>query len=89
VYVVIHSYKKKSCKQKYNINNKEHHFVNEAQIESKDGLAKPGHLWEDLLISKISAISNNVGLLNTQKKITVNKSAMLNIFHPDVLMDIK
>jgi len=25
-------------------------FIKEAQIESKDGLGKPGHLWEGILI---------------------------------------
>jgi hypothetical protein len=50
VYVVIHSYKKKSCKQKYNNNNKETRFIKETQIESKDGLDKPVRLLEGILI---------------------------------------
>jgi len=50
--------KKVSCKQKLNNNNnnnnnnKEPHFVKDSQVESKDGLGKPGHLSENLLISK-------------------------------------
>jgi hypothetical protein len=68
--IVKHSYKKISCRQKLNSNNKESHFAKEVQVKSKDGLGKPSHLWEGLLISKVSPISNIVGLQYTEKNIT-------------------
>jgi hypothetical protein len=63
-----------SCKQKYNSSNKEPHFVKEAQVESNDGVGKTGHLWEGLLISKISPISNSLGLPYTEKKSPVSQT---------------
>ena len=61
---------KKSCEQKMNCNNKETHFVKEEQVQRKDGVGKTGHLWERLLISKVSPISNSEGLHFTEKNIT-------------------
>jgi len=66
--LLLYNLTKKYLQRKNKINNKEHHFVKEAQIESKDGLGKPGHLWEGLLISKLSPINNSVGLPNTENK---------------------
>jgi hypothetical protein len=54
--------KNKSCKQKHNSNNKEPHFVKEAQVEGKGRLGKPDRLWQGLLISRVSPISNSVRL---------------------------
>ena len=53
-----------------NCNNKELHFVKEEQVQSKDGVGKTGHLWERLLISKVSPISNSEGPHFTEEIIT-------------------
>ena len=72
-FVVKHIYKRvprKKHDDNDNNNNNEPHFVKEAQVESKDGLGKPGHLWEVLLISKVKQSATALGLHTQRKKNT-------------------